>query len=532
MEHMDEPMPSPEYVKKPSAPRKMEFGTLAALGYFLAFITPVTVSLVALPAAALQIVLVIGVAGVFMLSKMWNHLSWPMEDERMKLLAFLSVGVALLGAVFLSYAAPLFAGTGLRRSDRLFAGWGVSTYLVVAAVLAWLIKYFFKDTSESNIVSLLLAINVAGLIGVFFFDPFLWVFIGSFVALLLVQIILHANSLLNAGFKLENNFLKIAARAMYAGIPAFLVGVAALILVAQPSQIVDKILFSGMTVSRVSSATGVFVFLAIVQISISIIVVILAATAFSSMTEKMRPLLSKPVIVAEGIPPLTSSKGMFSYKREISYMGGIIAAFMVIGFLGSSIYIERIYGISSLTGTGINASATGTILDKDPSAVDDFRNGKVTIEVVIILEKIDNVLASGAPLKVRLRSPSESWTTGDISLIDSGKTEANYGENIVMDGVLDLRETTDNLYFRITVPTTVEGSVDVGTSILVELWPTTDAASPPDGGIFEASFDENCPDDFWDDGGAISVYLLGVSDFVDLSGKYSVSLVGLPVGSA
>ncbi len=531
MEHADEPTPSPESVKKPAKPRKMMFGNLAALGYFLAFISPVAVSFVALPAVALQMVLLLGVAGVFMFSKLWNHISWPLEDERMKLLAFFSVGLALLGAIFLSYAAPLFAETELRKLDRLLAGWGVATYLIVAVVLIWLIKYFFKGSSESNTISLLLAVNIAGLVGLFFFDPFMWVFIGSLVALVLAQIILHANSLLNAGFKLENNFLKMAARAMYAVIPAFLVGVAALVLVAQPSQIVDKILFGGITVSRVSAAAGVFAFLSVAQIFISIAVVVLASTAFSSMIERSRPLLSKPIII-DGTPPITTSKGMVFYKREIAYMGGIIAAFMVIGFVGSSMYVQRIYGISSITGTGINATASGIILDKDSSAAADFSNGKATVNVEILLDKIDNVLNSGSPLKVRLQSPSESWSTGDMSIADSGKTEANYGENIVMDGVLDLRETTDNLYFKITIPTTAQGDVDIGTSILIELWPTTDDASAPDGGISEASFDENCPDDFWDEGGTISVYLLGANDFIDLSGQNAAGLVGLQVGNA
>lgn len=178
------------------------------------------------------------------------------------------------------------------------------------------------------------------------------------------------------------------------------------------------------------------------------------------------------------------------------------------------------------------ANVSGSVIDKDNSTTDNFTNGKVIIDIQVMSGDIDNVLDPTSPMKIRLVGRGKTWSTGDLDISDSGKTEANYGATIEMGGVLDISGMSARLYVKVSVPTTSSGEVDQGMSIRAELWPTTDAASAMDGTISPASFDDTTIEDWWNEKDTIDIYITAKNKALALTGFDGAYLFGSAVDVA
>lgn len=170
--------------------------------------------------------------------------------------------------------------------------------------------------------------------------------------------------------------------------------------------------------------------------------------------------------------------------------------------------------------TGAIVVANGRVIDKNFGVADNFKNGKTVVEITITHDDFDEVLdEERSPLKITILG-REAWSVPTINLRDnSGKTENNYGENIECDGVvLGPDNSKDNLYVKLSVPTTSGGDVVVDMSIIIELWPTDDSVEAIDGNISPASFDNETTYDWWDENDIIALDLLGRNDAARLVG--------------
>lgn len=112
---------------------------------------------------------------------------------------------------------------------------------------------------------------------------------------------------------------------------------------------------------------------------------------------------------------------------------------------------------------------------------------------------------------------------------NSEKTESNYGENIECDGVVVADNDADNLYIKITVPTTSDGDVIEGMTIVIEMWPTDDAAEAVDGTISPASFDNESTYTWWDNGDIIEILIAARADALLLTGTDGAHLTGIEI---
>lgn len=163
------------------------------------------------------------------------------------------------------------------------------------------------------------------------------------------------------------------------------------------------------------------------------------------------------------------------------------------------------------------AEANATVTDKDNGPTENFVDGKVAITITMKHDDIDDVLYPTNPMKIMLAGQGKQWNTGYLNLSDSGKTEANYGETIEMDGVLDISGMGERLYVKVSVPTTSNGDFDMGMSIRVDIWPTTDATSTMDGTISPALHDTATTEDWWNENDIIDIYISGRGDNLSLT---------------
>jgi hypothetical protein len=231
------------------------------------------------------------------------------------------------------------------------------------------------------------------------------------------------------------------------------------------------------------------------------------------------PLKEKPV-------PADTPDFSGGGKRKLS-TGVIVIVVIVVAIVGAvgyviyqgavAAYVAGIY-VPSAT-IPITAATSGTVDDWNSAATDNYRNGKTTIEVTILTNDIDDVLDPEGNLSITLTHHSRSWSTGAMSIGSSGKTTANYGETIMMDGVLDIAGYDNNLYVKVTVPTTTGGDVTHGMTILIDMWPTSDSTSALDGSISAASHNPaGMSENFWDERETIDITLIGKTDALILSG--------------
>ncbi len=206
--------------------------------------------------------------------------------------------------------------------------------------------------------------------------------------------------------------------------------------------------------------------------------------------------------------------------KKISIIAAIVFSIILIS------YFAVLWGGETPGSFGADGDATGIVYDKDASTTDNFMNGKVLINVKIIHVYLDDILDNDEPMVISMRigkhvGDPDAWYLPEINLREnSGKTEANYGENIECDGVVSGPEDrNDNLYIKIFVPTNSRGRVVVGDEILIEMWPTTDPIDQVDNMLTPASFDNAASDDWWNEnyivalffGGKKSLYLGGFS---------------------
>jgi hypothetical protein len=211
----------------------------------------------------------------------------------------------------------------------------------------------------------------------------------------------------------------------------------------------------------------------------------------------------------------------------------IIAGFCILSVAVALVFLSR---PPPYVNGEVAASAGGYIIDKDPMNTDNFKNGKLTVEILVWAGRFREILNPTNPMKIKvdgrptIESRFQTWSIPAINLRDNtGKTEANYGENIVGDGVVPGSEdSNDNLYVKISVPTTLNGDVVEGMTIKIEMWPTNDAASPVDGIISPASFDNATVYDWWDEGNVIDVTIVGKNE-IRLAGYTGAYLIGVEV---
>lgn len=173
----------------------------------------------------------------------------------------------------------------------------------------------------------------------------------------------------------------------------------------------------------------------------------------------------------------------------------------------------------------------GYIIDKNTGIADNFKNGKVVIEIQVYAGDIDDVLDLEEPMQITITGKDKMWSVPSINLRDnSGKTETNYEENIECDGVIEgPSDSEDNIYVKISVPTTSAGEVVKGMSIWIDMWPTDDAVEAVDGNISPASFDNLSTYDWWNENDIIGIHISGKMDELWLFGYLGAYLIGTEV---
>lgn len=173
---------------------------------------------------------------------------------------------------------------------------------------------------------------------------------------------------------------------------------------------------------------------------------------------------------------------------------------------------------------------SGHVSDKNVGVADNFKNGKVEVEIRVVGGGIADVLSSTFPLAIEIEGHEKQWTVPTINLRESsGKTEANYGETIECDGVVAGPDgSDDNLYVKISVPTTTGGNVALGMKINIEMWPTNDAVDLINGTIYPASFDNITTYDWWDNTDVVNVYIYG-PEYRPLIGYDGAYLIGMEI---
>ncbi|MDI6884465.1 MAG: type IV pilin [Hadesarchaea archaeon] len=213
---------------------------------------------------------------------------------------------------------------------------------------------------------------------------------------------------------------------------------------------------------------------------------------------------------ARGISPIIATILLIAVT---AVAGGIIAAYV------AGLYVPR----GGLTCT---ADASGTIMDKDTGTADNYINGKVIIDVKVMSDDIDDVLDATNPLIITVVGRGKVWKTPAMNLKDEmtaqGKTEANYGETFTFAKRFEptvTGATTDNLYVKVSVPTTAGGEVDEGMSIRIEMNPC---------GV-DNTLQDPATTDWWDRRDTIDIYISARADALTLTGYDGAYLTGTEI---
>ncbi len=216
--------------------------------------------------------------------------------------------------------------------------------------------------------------------------------------------------------------------------------------------------------------------------------------------------------------------------KKISIISAIVLVIIIAAYFG---LVREVRPSGHISG-----STDGIIYDKDFGITDNFKNGKISITVNVDRGYLEDILNEDNPMVIEmlivenLGNNFGCWSTPPINIREnSGKTEANYGENIECDGVIYAKGTyisedwNDNIYIKIFVPTNRLGRVTKYDNILIEMWPTTDPIDMVDNVISPASFDNAAPGNWWDENDRIELLIYGKNS-LSLTGPISAYLFG------
>lgn len=524
LEHMDDPINSLRMEKEIPKFVKIKTANLGGAGYLFFILALVAVSLTGLAGGVSQVMLIFMLLAIVMFVRTWYHLSGELEDEHMKLFGVFSLGFALLNVFFLLSVSRIFIGVDFGYIDMFVGGWGSASYLVISVVLVWVIRYMFEYSKTALIIVLLLALNNVALIGTFLDNTFSLVFLGSFVGLFVFYAMLHARNLHVAGKKFENGILRFAGQIMVVSALLLIFAVGLLLPGNGFGRTMDGLLLGSVAVSRVTLTGDVTSLAIIFQLFWQFLAFVLVASGFFQMKEQVKSTQDTKKLVEKLKAPVLRKE--LNRRHETTFMTVIIFAFIIIGLFGANLYVKRNYGWATLEVGNPTASITGFVSDKNNGAEDNFKNGKVTIRITILVDDIDDVLNQEYPMETWLIGTNSAWRTEKISMKNARILEDSFEDNITLDGVLEIAGMGDNLYFKITVPVSTGGDVVAGSTMVIELWPTTDPASAIDDVFSPATFDNESTDDFWEDRDVIGVAISSVKELVVLTGSHGAVLVG------
>ncbi len=199
--------------------------------------------------------------------------------------------------------------------------------------------------------------------------------------------------------------------------------------------------------------------------------------------------------------------------------------------VGLVLYLSFLGGVEFVGDIILEGHADGHIIDKNTGVEDNFRNGKADITITVVSAKFHDVLEPHEPTEITIWGHEKEWSVPTVNLKDnSGKTENNYGENIECDGVVAGPDNSnDNLYVKISVPTTPDGDIIKGMSIKIEMWPTDDAVDDVDGTISPANFDNLSTYDWWDVHDTIDITVYGWRSSLTLTWYDGARLEGMGI---
>lgn len=222
-------------------------------------------------------------------------------------------------------------------------------------------------------------------------------------------------------------------------------------------------------------------------------------------------------------------------KRDERGISPIIATILLIAITAVAAGVIASYVAGLYVGGGgipVTATVSGSVFDWDDSTVDNYVNGKVSIDVTIMTDDIDDVLDSRGTLSVTIISRTRGWSTGSLVLGDvAGLSEADYGSTYTVEAVIAAISAENGLYVKLTVPTSSGGDIRTGSSIRVDMWPTSDTAYALRSATSAASFSAPTSavldnETYWDQRDTIDLYITGRADSLTLTGFDGAYLFG------
>lgn len=504
------------------------------IGYLLLIITTALTAFVSLSYELSVAVLVVAGIGVFMAGIAWHGLGKSLEDNLMKLYGILLPGMTLWIVAY-SFSALLMlsafgvGGTNIPTAYVLVA----ATAVIIPIILLLIIRFSVKSGTLQSVVTILLIISLAGFISGFFI-PFLALATAvSLLSLSIIEIVLQVRSFFVAGNKLPSTCFKLGG---WCTLIAIIISIALVPLIGS----IVVLSSYGMAPSQALVAVGMVQWVSYIGYAFSIVASAFALIAFLGVEKSTLqtgvpnvPQAKIPVSAADG---RASPDTVWQEEKErgpsMKIIVIVVVAIVILGVVGYVIYAGAIAAyVSGLYIGGatipVTATVSGDVEDWNSTTTDNYRNGKTIVEATILTDDIDDVLDSSGELSITLTHHTRGWSTGAMFLGSSGKTTANYGETITMDGVLNIAEMTNNLYVKVTVPTTSGGDVTHGTTIRIDMWPTSDSASALDGNISAASHNPaGMSENWWDEKETLDITLVGRADALTLSGYDGAYLIG------
>jgi flagellin-like protein len=233
---------------------------------------------------------------------------------------------------------------------------------------------------------------------------------------------------------------------------------------------------------------------------------------------------------------------MRSLRKDKRGISPIVATILLIAVTAVAAGVIAAYVAGLYVGGAtipLTATTSGTVIDWNTDVADNYNNGKVVCEATVLTASIRDVLDTRGILSISLTHHTRSWTTGSMSLTAAGKTTADYGQTMTMDGVLHIAGTAeagDNLYIKVTVPTSTGGDITKGMTIRVDMWPTHTPARAMGSTISPAGYSGDnymvnpaligADNTFWNQLETIDFTILGRADALTLSGYDGVYLSG------
>ena len=219
---------------------------------------------------------------------------------------------------------------------------------------------------------------------------------------------------------------------------------------------------------------------------------------------------------------------MRSLRRDKRGISPIVATILLIAVTAVAAGVIAAYVAGLYVGGAtipITATTAGTLIDWDTDIVDNYYNAKAIVEVTILTDDIDDVLDSRGMLSVTLTHHTRGWTTGAISMSGMGYNTANYGSSLQIDAVLDIAGCDNNLYVKMSFPTTQGGEITKGMTIRIDMVPCENGILDWDKNIdipvFVGENGTMSPGitlPYWDERETIDISIVGRVDALTLSG--------------